>query len=83
VADHPRPAADVALGDVCGRVGKRGLDVLGGDALRADVVEEAVERLADDGQRPRVGIRGTRGDRVAYDADAERVRDADRRRQQA
>src|SRR5262245_58889202 len=51
--------------------------------LAADVVEEPVERLADDGQRPRIVIGRTRSDRTADNADAERVCDPDRRRQQS
>jgi hypothetical protein len=82
VADHSGAAADVAFRDVSRCGGECGVDVRGGHTLRTDVVEEAVERLADDGQRPGVLVGRPRGDRIAHDTDAEGVRDADRRRQQ-
>ena len=50
VADHPRPATDVALGDrpTDRRVECR-TEVLGAHVEAVDVVEQAVVRLADDG----------------------------------
>ena len=53
VADHPGPAADVALGDrPAGRRVERRPEVLGAYVEAVDVIEQAVVRLADDGQRP-------------------------------
>ena len=84
VADHARPAADVALGDrPVGRRRERRVQVLGVDVEAVDVVERAVVRLADHRQRPdrvahAVGPRGRLDQRVAHHPDAVRVRDADR-----
>ena len=51
VADHPRPATDVALRDrSAGRGVERRAEVLGAHVEAVDVVEQAVVRLADDGQ---------------------------------
>ena len=84
VTDHPRSATDVSFGDRAGRrVCQRALSVLCRDVLTLRVVQESVVRLADDGQRPPVVVCAFRRDRVTDDADAERVRDSDRRRQQA
>src|ERR671937_2304350 len=47
VADHSGAAADVAFRDVGRRGGESGVDVRAGHTLRTDVVEEAVERLAN------------------------------------
>ena len=53
VADHPRPATDVALGDgSAGRRGQRRAQVLAAHVEAVDVVEQPVVRLADDRQRP-------------------------------
>ena len=82
MADHARAAADVPFGDnAAAGVSQGGARVLCRDVLTLGVVEEAVVGLADDGQRPRVVVRTLGGDRVADDTDAERIRDADRRRQ--
>ena len=68
------------------RRGERLVQVLGVDVEAVDVVEQAVVRLADDRQRPvrLAGVPLDRGghERVADDADAVRVRDRDRRREQ-
>ena len=51
VADHPRPATDVALGDrAAGRGVECRAEVLGANVEAVDVVEQAVIGLADDGQ---------------------------------
>src|SRR5207249_2704119 len=62
---------------------ERSVCVLCRYVLSADVVEKAVESLADDRKRPCVLVSGGSGDRVAHDTDAEGVRDPDRRRQEA
>ena len=85
VADHARAAADGALvdGAVTRRL-ERGGDVLRPHVEAVDVVQEAVPRLADDGQAPVGAVRLHCGDqRIADDADRVRVRQRDGRRQEA
>jgi hypothetical protein len=88
VADHPCPAPDVALRDGAAGRGSEGLlDVLGPHVHPVYVVQDAVPGLADDGERPEALPRPPCGapadDRVADDADAVRVRQPDRRGQEA
>ena len=86
VADHARPAADVAFGHAPGpRAGPGREDVLLLDVETVDVVEVAVIGLGDDRQRPPHGGRADRAlfdligdDGVAHHADAVRVGDHDR-----
>src|SRR6267378_4719306 len=83
VADHSRPAADVAFFDSAGVCGINGVEgVLGFDVEAVDVVEPAVPSFCDDGERPPVaggiGLAMSNtplNDGVADDADAVRVGD--------
>ena len=89
VADHPGAAADGALVDRTSRRGGVGLArVVGGHVEAVDVVEVAVPRLGDHGQRPRLDagrqlLDLDRDQGVAHDPHAVGVRDGDRRVQQA
>ena len=89
MADHPRPAPDVAFGDgsVAGRRERR-IDVVGGDVEPVDVVQQPVPGLAHDRQRPvrrpeRQLPHGIPDDPVTDHADGVRVRDPDRTREVA
>jgi hypothetical protein len=91
VADHPRPAPDVALGH--GAVARRGagerlVDVVHRHVEAVDVVQQAIPGLAGDRQRPerrpeRQLADGVADDPVVDDTDAVGVRDPDRPGQQA
>ncbi len=89
VADHPGPAADIALGDgAAGSRFERCEDMGGLHVQPVDVVEPPVPRLADNGQAPGVLGHDAPADRplderVPYDPDRVRVREPDRRREQA
>src|SRR5262245_6758690 len=80
MADHARPAADVALRDVpAARPRERRRDVLRPHVAAGDVVQLAVVGLAGNGQAPvrRCGVvsrRSRRDERVADLADVVRVR---------
>ena len=89
MADHPGPAADVALLDraIAGG-GERLVDVVHRDVEAIDVVEQPVPRLAGDRQGPERRPERQRPDRgpddpVVDDADAVGVGDPDEPGQQA
>ncbi len=87
VADHPRPAPDVAFAHRAGRgSGDRREHVLGLHVQAIDVVQHPVPCLADDGKAPCVVTHGAPPDRlgdqrITNHADRVRVREPDRRRQ--